>query len=95
MFTQTDTYNIVLAKKLELDWEEQDNLQQAYDTYISLSEMKQKQFDNLIDQALKQCKTDFDCFPESYPDAESMEQRDEIISDIIAKLELIFDEYLE
>lgn len=95
MFSITDMYRIVIAKQCELDWEDQDNLEQAYDTYKNLSIKKQKQFDVLIDQALKLCKSDFDRFPDSYPDDDSIQERDEIISDIIVKLEDIFDEFLQ
>lgn len=95
MFSITDVYNIVLAKELELDWEDQDNLEQAYDTYSNLPDKKQKQFDSLINRALQQCKSDFDKFPDNYPDETSVQERDDIIDDIIAKLEEIFKDFLQ
>lgn len=95
MFSVTEIYNIVLAKRLELDWEDQVNLEQAYDTYNNLSDKKRKQFDNLSNLALLQCKLDFDRFPDMYPDKKSLQERDEIIDDITAKLEGIYKNFLQ
>lgn len=42
MFNVTSVFNIVLAKHLELDWEDQDNLDDEFDTYQKMSLSKQK-----------------------------------------------------
>ncbi|MEK5478131.1 hypothetical protein NYE70_14585 [Paenibacillus sp. FSL R5-0407] len=95
MFTSTEIYNIVLAETLELDWDCQDNLQNAYETFNNLPMSKQKKFNKLVKQAVATCQTDFKSFPENYLDPEDLVSREESIYSIIEKLEPIFVDFLQ
>lgn len=95
MFKTTEIYNIVLAETLKLDWDCQDNLQDAYETFNNLPMSKQKKFNKLVKQAVAACQTDFNTFPESYLDPMDLVMREESIHTIIEKLEPIFEDFLQ
>lgn len=95
MFTTTEIYNIVLAEKLELEWDGQHNLQDAYETFTSLPVSKQTEFEKLVKRAVTQCQSDFDAFPEQCLDSEDLLLREEVIHNIIEKLEPIFEDFLQ
>lgn len=87
-------YNIVLAVHYELDWEEQENLQEAFNTYCKLTSAKQKRFDALVTKAVAACQDLFRSMPATHRTQLDMDIRTEIEGEIYLKLEPIFRQYL-
>ncbi|GBG05910.1 hypothetical protein PAT3040_00395 [Paenibacillus agaridevorans] len=94
MFNRSEIYNMVLAKHIGIEWDEQDNLEDAYHTYSNLSSSKQAQFDSAISKALKQCKDDFNSFPKQHRTKIDMELTSETQAAIMEKLESIFKGFI-
>ncbi|WP_342546646.1 hypothetical protein NST69_17875 [Paenibacillus sp. FSL P2-0089] len=94
MFNVTSVFNIVLAKHLELDWEDQDNLDDEFDTYQKMSLSKQKKFDSLVKKAAIIYKSDFESFPKHHRTKLDVKIHDEIQLEISDKLERDFQGFL-
>lgn len=95
MFTLTEVYNIVSAQRIGLEWKEEDQLGEEYQTFKSLKESKQKHFDKLIKNALKMCKEDFKNLPKTHRTKEDMEKREETENVIMHKLSTIFVDFVK
>lgn len=94
MFDLVDIYNMVQAKRFDLEWEDQQSLADAYRTYSGLSASKQIQFESLVTKALKQCEDDFKRFPEEHRTELDMELHAETEAAITKKLEKIFKAFI-
>lgn len=94
MFELVDIYNMVLAKRCDQEWEDQDSLEGAYETYNNLSKSKQSKFDKLVQKALKDCDGDFESFPEEHRTKLDMELHEETQNIIMGQLAKIFDEFI-
>ena len=95
MFTLTETYNLVLAKHYEVEWDTQESLEHAYSTYLELSSSQQAQFDSLVDNALGQRKSDINCFPENRNSSLEMEIQEQVENNIKENLVTIFQGYIK
>jgi hypothetical protein len=94
MIDRISVYNIALAVHCELDWQEQKNLQEAYDTYCKLPTLMRIQFDSLVKNAAAACEELFRSFPETNRTQLDMDIRTEIEGEIYSKLEQIFRQFL-
>lgn len=94
MIDRVSIYNIVLATHCGLDWEEQDNLQEAYDAFRKLSAAKQSRFDALVTEAVAACEELFQSFPATHRTQLDLDIRTEIEGEIYRKLEPMFRQFL-
>ncbi|WP_339211516.1 hypothetical protein [Paenibacillus sp. FSL L8-0333] len=87
-------YKIVLAVHLDLDWDTDGRLTEAYEEYSAFSDSEQEEFDRLVNKAVTENEGLFGSFPKMYQTQLDLDIHDEIQEEISAKLELIFEAFI-
>lgn len=85
-------FKIVLAVHLDMDWNTME--EGAYKSYSAFSNLKQEEFEILVNEAATECEELFRSFPKLYQTKLDLDIHDEIQAEIITKLELKFEAFL-